>query len=87
MTSVRTMTTSGISWTVSIYAALPAAHPTVPAQAHDQYTHLLTLSHTVPNAPPSYENMTLSEFETSDSNVWSYLVKTDRDTREIEVLD
>lgn len=53
----------------------------------DQYAHLLTLSGIIPNAMPSYENMTPSEFETLLQEMEPDIRAADRDMREIEALD
>jgi len=53
----------------------------------DQYAHLLTLSGIIPNALPSYEDMTPSEFETFLQEMEPDIRAADRDMREIEALD
>ena len=53
----------------------------------DQYAHLLTLSGIIPNAMPSYEDMTPSEFETFLQEMEPDIRAADRDMREIEALD
>ena len=70
----------------------PSAHPsamhlTVSIRVDDQYAHLLTLSGIIPNALPSYENMTPSEFETFLQEMEPDIRAADRDMREIEALD
>jgi len=54
---------------------------------YDQYAHLLTLSGIIPNALPSYESMTPSEFETFLQEMEPDIRAADRDMREIEALD
>ena len=70
----------------------PSAHPsamhlTISIRIDDQYAHLLTLSGIIPNALPSYENMTPSEFETFLQEMEPDIRAAERDMREIEVLD
>jgi hypothetical protein len=72
---------------VSIYVAPSTTHPTVFARTDDQYAHLLTLSGIIPNALPSYENMTPSEFDTFLHEMEPDIRAADRDMREIEALD
>ena len=60
---------------------------TVSIRIDDQYSHLLTLSGIIPNALPSYENMTPSEFETFLQEMEPDIRAADRDMREIEALD
>ena len=62
-------------------------HLTVSTRTDDQYAHLLTLSGIIPNALPSYENMTPSEFETFLQEMEPDIRAADRDMREIEALD
>ncbi|KAF9646221.1 hypothetical protein BDM02DRAFT_3130520 [Thelephora ganbajun] len=54
---------------------------------YDQHAHLLTLSGIIPNALPSYENMTPSEFEAFLQEMEPDIRAADRDMREIEALD
>ena len=68
-------------------ASLSTTHLTVSTRIDDQYAHLLTLSGIIPNALPSYENMTPSEFETFLQEMEPDIRAAERDMREIEVLD
>lgn len=54
---------------------------------YDQYAHLLTLSGIIPNALPSYDDMTPSEFETFLQEMEPDIRAADRDMHEIEALD
>lgn len=68
-------------------ASSSTIHLTVFTRTDDQYAHLLTLSGIIPNALPSYENMTPSEFETFLQEMEPDIRAADRDMREIEALD
>ena len=72
---------------LSIYTILSMICLTVSIRIDDQYSHLLTLSGIIPNALPSYENMTPSEFETFLQEMEPDIRAADRDMREIEALD
>ena len=87
MTSSKTTTASGNSWTNVRVSVYPRKHLTVSTRTDDQYAHLLTLSGIIPNALPSYENMTPSEFETFLQEMEPDIRAADRDMREIEALD
>ena len=67
----------------------PSATYTSPfsVRTDDQHAHFLTLSGIIPNAVPSYENMTPSEFETFLQEMEPDIRAADRDMREIEALD
>ena len=71
----------------SICIALFTIHLTLSTRIDDQYAHLLTLSGIIPNALPSYENMTPSEFETFLQEMEPDIRAADRDMREIEAFD